>query len=169
MGESTQCHRVLYIEDNHANIQLMLRIFERIPNAELVLAPNAEEGIKLANSEPPDLILMDMRMPIMDGYEASRRIKALSKQTTIIAVTASVFRDKKNQVLEAGCDDFIAKPFRHEDIFTVIQKHLGVKYIYETTPLLDVAAEKTNTLPKKDILTLKMRKILLVENDKIIR
>jgi CheY-like chemotaxis protein len=76
---------------------------------------------------------MDMRMPVMDGYEATKRIKATTKgqATAIVAVTASTFEEQRAIILSTGCDDFIRKPFREADIFDALRKHLGVSFVYD--------------------------------------
>jgi CheY-like chemotaxis protein len=76
---------------------------------------------------------MDMRMPMMDGYEATKRIKATTKgqATAIIALTASVLEEERAVILSGGCEDFVRKPFREADIFDMMHKHLGVRYVYE--------------------------------------
>src|SRR5260370_42213650 len=75
---------------------------------------------------------MDLRMPGVDGYEATRRIQAEpeGKSTPIIAVTASGFEDQHAVALEAGCDGYLRKPFSEEDLFEMLQKHLGVRFRY---------------------------------------
>ncbi|MCP4117870.1 MAG: response regulator [Desulfobacteraceae bacterium] len=79
---------------------------------------------------------MDMRMPVMGGMEATRRIKKLEagRKTPVIAVSASVFEEEKEAVLAAGCDDFLGKPIREEQLFKTIARHLPVQYIYEHGP-----------------------------------
>lgn len=74
-----------------------------------------------------------MRMPVMDGYTATKHIKATTKgkSTIIVAVTASVFEEERAVVLSAGCDDFLRKPFREAEIFEIMNRHIGVRYIYE--------------------------------------
>jgi DNA-binding response OmpR family regulator len=76
---------------------------------------------------------MDMRMPVMDGYEATRRIKATAKgqATVIIAVTASALEEDRQIILSEGCDGYIRKPFREEEITAMLEKHLGVRFVYE--------------------------------------
>ncbi len=80
----------------------------------------------------PHLIWMDMKMPIMDGREAAQRIKATpkGKNTVIIALTAGAFEHDQAVALSAGCDGFVRKPFREEEILEVLAQHLGVHYIY---------------------------------------
>lgn len=80
----------------------------------------------------PDLILMDMLMPVMDGYEATRRIKSRpgGEKVVIIALTANAFSDSKQATLRAGCADYLAKPYRAQILFEKISQHLGVRYSY---------------------------------------
>jgi CheY-like chemotaxis protein len=92
------------------------------------------EAIALWESWSPHLILMDLRMPLMDGYTATRRIRENpeSQETIIIALTASVFKEDREKVLNVGCNDFIRKPFQQKELFEKIAQHLGVQYIYKT-------------------------------------
>ncbi|WP_234996844.1 response regulator [Planktothrix sp. PCC 11201] len=109
------------------------------------------------NQWEPHLIWMDMRMPVMDGYEATKYIKSTTKgnATAIIALTASVLEEEKAIVLSAGCDDFIRKPFTEDHIFEALAKHLGVKYIYaETQPILNPVLQDQLT---SDALTVMSR------------
>jgi CheY-like chemotaxis protein len=73
-------------------------------------------------------------MPVMNGYEATRRIKATAKgqATVIVALTASAFEEDRALVLSEGCDDFVSKPFRDQELFDVLERHLGVRFVYET-------------------------------------
>jgi CheY-like chemotaxis protein len=97
---------------------------------------------------------MDRRMPVMDGLTATRRIKAMEggKETIIVALTASVFEEQRDEVLEAGCDDFLRKPFREVEIFDAMEKHLSVRYIYaEEQPMTTTEAAKMD-LPSSEVL-----------------
>ncbi|MGB7060254.1 MAG: ATP-binding protein [Geitlerinemataceae cyanobacterium] len=96
-------------------------------------AQNGREAVELWSSYSPHLILMDMRMPVMDGYEATQQIKSQIKgqATAIVALTASAFNEERQAILAAGCDDFMNKPFREEVLLDKIARHLGVCYTYE--------------------------------------
>ena len=97
-------------------------------------AENGVEAIAIWEEWQPHLIWMDMRMPVMDGYEATRQIKSHLKgqATVIIALTASALEEEKTIILSSGCDDFVRKPFRESFIFDKLAEHLGVVYLYET-------------------------------------
>lgn len=96
-------------------------------------AKNGREAIKIWQEWQPHLIWMDIRMPEMDGYQATQHIKATSqgKETVVIALTASVFEENKQKIFDAGCDDFVRKPFQQNELIQKIAAHLGVKYITE--------------------------------------
>jgi signal transduction histidine kinase/DNA-binding NarL/FixJ family response regulator len=96
-------------------------------------ASNGEEAIAVWEEWAPHLIWMDMRMPVLNGREATRRIKSTEKgkSTIIIALTASTFEDEIEEVLGAGCDDFLRKPFQEQALFEMLSKHLGVRFIHE--------------------------------------
>jgi CheY-like chemotaxis protein len=95
-------------------------------------AVNGQEGVEIWEAWEPHLVWMDMRMPVMDGYEATKRIKSTTKgqATVVVALTASVFEEQRTVILSAGCDDFVRKPFRDKDIFDVLHRHLGVRFLY---------------------------------------
>ena len=124
--------RILIVDDRWTNRQLLVKLLSPL-GFELREASDGQEALDLWDEWTPHLILMDMRMPVMDGYETTRRIKATTKgqATAIVALTASAFEDERAIVLSAGCDDCLHKPFREADIFAMLEKHLGVRYIYE--------------------------------------
>lgn len=125
-------YRLLVVEDCFDNRQLLVKLLESI-GFEVQQATNGQEAIALWKSFAPHLIWMDLRMPVMDGYEATKQIKSqLRSQTTvIIALTASAFEEERTTALSVGCDDFIRKPFREEEIFEKMSQYLGVRYRYE--------------------------------------
>jgi PAS domain S-box-containing protein len=125
-------YRLLVVEDCPDNRQLLVKLLESI-GFEVRQAENGREAIALWESFAPHLIWMDLRMPVMDGYEATRQIK--SQTTVIIALTASAFEEEREMALSAGCDDFVRKPFREEEIFEKMSHYLGVRYRYESLVL----------------------------------
>lgn len=125
-------YKILIVDDCYQNRLFLIKLLQPL-GFELQEANNDQEAIEKWEIWPPHLIFMDMRIPIMDGYEATQYIKTIVKgnATAIIAVTDSVLEEEKAVVLSAGCDDFIGKQFRESEIFGAIEKHLGVEYIYE--------------------------------------
>ena len=107
--------KILYIEDNEDNVYMLRRRLERAGFA-VVIASNGTSGIAMASSEQPDLILMDLSLPDVDGWEATRRIKAnpATKHIPVIAITANAMTGDKDKALAAGCDDFDTKPIELE-------------------------------------------------------
>ncbi len=141
--------RILIVDDKPINRQLLIKLLSPL-GFELQEASNGQEAVDIWEKWEPHLIWMDMRMPVMDGYTASKIIKSHLKgqATAIIALTASVLEEEKAVVISAGCDDFLRKPFREEEIFKAMNKHIGVKYIYE-----DLTPKNTETTQTKDALT----------------
>ncbi|MBD2388375.1 GAF domain-containing protein [Cylindrospermum sp. FACHB-282] len=135
-------YRILIAEDHPANRLLLNTILSRL-GFEVQEAENGQVAIALWQQWQPHLIFMDMQMPILDGYQAARQIRNLEQKlaageiytpTKIIALTASAFADQRQESLDAGCDDFVSKPFRWEEILEALAKHLGVQYLYAATP-----------------------------------
>lgn len=126
-------YRVLIVEDNWANRRLLQQLLEPL-GFEVKEAANGSEAVKIWEEWTPHLIFMDMRMPVMDGYEATRRIRATTRgqATVIIALTASALEEDRHVILSEGCDAFIRKPFREEELFEAMAKHLGVRFKYES-------------------------------------
>jgi PAS domain S-box-containing protein len=124
--------RLLVVEDDDNNRKLLLKLLRSV-GLEVQEAANGEQALAIWQQWQPHLIWMDMRMPGLDGYEATRRIKALpgGKDTVIIALTASAFEKDRLKVIEHGGDDFVRKPFQEADIFLMLEKHLGVRYLYD--------------------------------------
>jgi len=129
-------YRILVVDDKDDNRQLLVKLLKPL-GFEVQEASNGIEALEIWDSYSPHLIWMDMRMPVIDGYEATKRIKTTIKgqATAVIALTASVWEEEKAVILSAGCDDFVRKPFHKEVIFDIMAKHLGVRYIYEEQQL----------------------------------
>lgn len=137
--------RVLIADDRETNRQLLSRLLAAagFPAREVV---NGEEAVRMVREWKPQVVLMDMTMPVMDGYEATRRIKASPDigNTVIIAVTASAFEEDRQRILAAGADGFLAKPFKDTELFENIGRLTGVEYIYQES----AATEKPSRAPE---------------------
>lgn len=107
--------KILLVEDNEMNRDMLSRRLVR-RGFQMISAADGEQGVVAAESELPDLILMDMNMPILDGWEASRRIKAnpLTRAIPIIALTAHAMNGDREKILAAGCDDYDTKPIEFD-------------------------------------------------------
>ena len=123
--------RILIAEDAEPNRRFLVEVL-RPCGFEVREALNGEEAVAVWEAWRPHLIFMDLRMPGLNGLEATRRIKAtpLGRQTSIIMLTASAFEEDRNAALQQGCDDFIHKPVRESQIFEVLQQQLGVQFVY---------------------------------------
>jgi two-component system cell cycle response regulator DivK len=109
--------RILIVEDNELNRDLLIQLLE--DDYVLITADNGAAGVEMARQERPDLILMDMSLPVMDGWEATRRIKADKGLggIPIIALTAHAMSDDEEKALAAGCDSYLAKPLDEDLLF----------------------------------------------------
>ena len=122
-------YRILIADDKSYNRQLLVELLAPLGFA-VQEARNGQEVIALWQSWSPHLIWMDMRMPLMDGYEATKRIKERDN-VIIIALSASSLEEEHAFALEAGCDDFMRKPIEYAQLFDMMQQHLGVQYLYQ--------------------------------------
>ncbi|MDD5268061.1 MAG: PAS domain S-box protein [Methylococcales bacterium] len=124
-------YRILIVEDQLENQLLLAKLMENV-GFPVKVAANGEQAVGLFQSWRPHLIWMDRRMPVMDGVEAAQRIRELpgGKEVKIVAVTASAFTEQRNDMLDAGMDDFLSKPYRFNEIYECLTKQLGVQYTY---------------------------------------
>lgn len=146
-------YRILIVEDQRDNQLLLTKLMESV-GLQVKVAENGAKGIELFQSWHPHLIWMDRRMPVMDGLEATRRIRGLpgGKEVKIIAVTASAFVEQRTEMLDVGMDDFVRKPYRSNEIYERLLKHLGVRYIYKGVlepeqPTIALTPEMLDVLP----------------------
>ena len=104
-------HRILLVEDNEMNRDMLSRRLER-RGYQVLLAVDGAEGVRVAGAEAPDLVLMDMSLPVVDGWEATRQLKAsaATRHIPVIALTAHAMAGDRDKALEAGCDDYDTKP-----------------------------------------------------------
>jgi two-component system cell cycle response regulator DivK len=117
--------RVLYIEDNNDNMTLVQRVLE-IEGYEVIPAENGERGLKLAMQELPDLIITDINLPDIDGYEVTDRLKKTTETAhiPIIAMTANVMKKDRESVIQAGCDGYISKPIDVDELPAQVEMFL---------------------------------------------
>ena len=121
---------VLIVEDNSVNRFLAVTLIKRIvPNAEIIEAKNGEEAIAIINNQCFDIILMDIQMPIMNGYEAATEIRKIPKyqNVPIIALTAGILNGEREKCLEYGMNDYLSKPILAKDLQEMIQKWVLIK------------------------------------------
>ncbi|MEW6737170.1 MAG: ATP-binding protein, partial [Acidobacteriota bacterium] len=141
-GQSS--YQILIVDDQQENRAFLIKLLSAI-GFETEEAINGEEAITIWQQWQPDLIFLDLRMPVMDGITTARRIRELERlnhelptlshkqrQVIIIALSASAFEQDRSIVIDSGCDDFIAKPFRESLLFDKIAMHLKVNYLYES-------------------------------------
>jgi CheY-like chemotaxis protein len=151
-------YRILVADDAPDNRALLRALLEPV-GFEVKEAENGVEVQEAFEKWSPQAVLMDMRMPIMDGYEATRRIKATEagRATPIIAVTASAFEDSRKPLMATGVDGYLIKPFRPEALFEELGKSLGLRYVYGDEsagapvhlPAESLTVESLTALPKE--------------------
>ncbi len=134
-------YRVLIVEDKMENWLLLRRLLEGA-GFHVRVASTGAAGIESFVAWRPQLVFMDVRMPVMDGMEATRRIRALEggREVKIVALSASVFKDDRENVMAVGMDDFISKPYRASEIFDCLTRQLGVRLRYDESGALDTKA-----------------------------
>jgi signal transduction histidine kinase/FixJ family two-component response regulator len=132
VAQGQPAYRIIVAEDRDSNRELLMKLLQPL-GLDVRGVRNGAECVALWETWEPHLIWMDMRMPVMDGYEATRRIKGTAKghATVVIALTASAFESDRTLILSEGCDDFVRKPFVEEEIFEKLEKHLGLKFLTE--------------------------------------
>ena len=120
--------KILLVEDNEMNRDMLSRRLER-RGYQVIIAVDGEEGSRMAQAERPDLILMDMSLPVLDGWEVTRQLKAApqTRSIPIIALTAHAMAGDREKALEAGCDDYDTKPVEMSRLLTKIQLLLDSK------------------------------------------
>jgi PAS domain S-box-containing protein len=157
-------YRLLVADEDETNRRLLVKLFAGLgspPGFEVREACDGQEAVEAWEHWEPHLIWMDMRMPVVDGYEATRRIKAAAgdQAPVIIALTASVFEEDQGTIVAAGCDDVVRKPFREEELFDALVRHLGVRFVYqeELAPLPSLSGRPTAGVPSGVALMASLR------------
>jgi len=123
--------RILYVEDNDDNVYMLKMRLELLDGFDVIVALDGEAGCATAVAERPDLILMDLDLPVVDGWEATRRLKAnaATKQIPIIALTAHAMTGSREKALAAGCDEFDIKPIDFDRLIGKISQILAKKRV----------------------------------------
>lgn len=142
-------YRILVAEDKPENRQLLVELLTSV-GFEVREAANGQEAIALGKSWSPHLIWMDMRMPVLDGFEATKQIKATGTQApVVIALSGSALEKDRLFALSMGCDDFMRKPFRVKDIFEKMTQYLGVRYLYGSPQSSSKGTGNLSILPQQ--------------------
>jgi signal transduction histidine kinase/FixJ family two-component response regulator len=158
LAPTQKAWRILAVDDNRENLLLLKSLLEEV-GFFVHDAKNGKEAVAAFKKESPDLVWIDMRMPVMDGYEAVQQIRMQSggDKLPIIAITASAFTEQSEEILASGCDDMVIKPFRAHEIFEVMGRFLDIEYIYEPEreaapvrlPEVELTAAMLADLPKE--------------------
>lgn len=114
------------IEDNPSNAKLAVFLLSRAGH-EVSSVPDAEEGLRLAHAERPDLVIMDVQLPGIDGLEATRRLRAdpVTRPLKVLALTAFAMKGDEQKIMDAGCDDYLAKPYQYGDLLQRVEALLA--------------------------------------------
>jgi signal transduction histidine kinase/CheY-like chemotaxis protein len=148
-------YRILVVDDQPDNRRMLVDML--VQRGFIVQeASNGQKAIAMWETCPPHLIWMDMRMPLMDGYEATRRIKSTARgqETVIIALTAGTFDEDRKAALAAGCNGFVSKPFQECDIFETMKTHLDIRYVYAEEEAVAEPAPLQETLSLQSLQAL---------------
>jgi len=126
LGEGEAMTKVLLVEDNEMNRDMLSRRLTR-RGFQVVCAMDGQQGVDLTRSEKPDIILMDMSLPVMDGWEATRRVKsdAATRNVPVIGLTSHAMSGDREKAIEAGCDDYDTKPVELDRLIGKIERLVG--------------------------------------------
>ena len=121
--------KILYVEDNEDNVYMLKMRLELLGDFEVVAAEDGEKGCAMALAEHPDVILMDLEMPVVDGWEATRRLKddPQTRDIPIIALSAHALAGEREKALAAGCDEFDTKPIEFERLVATLRRVLAAR------------------------------------------
>ena len=129
MSEGAAVRRLLYVEDNEDNLYMLQLWFDVLGQYEILSARDGAAGIAIAAAERPDLILMDLNLPEIDGWEATRRLKAdpATRDIPIIALSAHAMAGDREKALATGCDDFDTKPIEFDRLLAKVEQALAAR------------------------------------------
>jgi signal transduction histidine kinase/DNA-binding response OmpR family regulator len=143
LGPGQAIPRILVAEDLEQSRELLVKLLDAV-GFDVREAVDGRQAVEIFHDWKPHLIWMDIRMPIIDGLQATRCIKETEagKSTVIVALTAHALEEEREKIVAAGCDDFVRKPYREEEIFEIVARHLGVTYLYEWEQEQTVSVEQ---------------------------
>jgi CheY-like chemotaxis protein len=145
--------KILLVDDRWANRSVLVNLLQPL-GFELAEASNGQEALNKACEFKPDCILMDLVMPVLDGFEATRRLRKLPEfaDIVVIAISASVFNMDQQQSREVGCNDFLPKPIRETELLEKLRIYLGLEWVYEDkSEVKNIKEEKQNSLPTSSL------------------
>ncbi len=147
--------KILVVDDVRENRDMLMAMLD-MEGFELKEASNGLEALDLFKTWNPDVVLMDMRMPVMDGYEATIRIKQLREDSIVVAVTASAFENDEREVIRSGVDGYLRKPLAPDELFSVLSEKLGARFIYRDDDLkgIGLVSEGVESLPQALVLSM---------------
>jgi signal transduction histidine kinase len=160
-------YRILVVDDRESDRQLLVKMLSKV-GFDVAQSRNGKDAIALWEQWEPHLIFMDMRMPFMDGYNATKTIKSTpqGKNTIIIAITANIWADEQSLILSFGGDDIVYKPLQSGIIFEKISQHLSLDYIYQEIRNYRCGLEKILTSSEFILALSKLPKSLIIELEK---
>ena len=179
IDKSSPTFKILIVEDQKDNRLLLHSLLDSV-GFDVYEAVNGKEAIEKFREIHPDFIWMDMRMPVMSGYDATKEIRKLSEDVIIVAITASVFHEEKQSIMDAGCNDLVHKPYKNDEIFSAMQKYLDITFVFEEITTKEsikigkLSQNQIDNIPNEILKTLKEALISLnpdtiIEQIEIIR
>lgn len=156
IGVNNGQKRVLIIDDKWENRSVLSKLL-KYDGLSIFEASNGQEGIEMAKSQRPDVIFMDLIMPVLDGFTATKALRTMPEfaNTVIIALSASVFDHSRQESLKVGCNEFLSKPIREPELLQALEHHAGIEWKYEETALpgsLSVGERQSMPTPPRDVL-----------------
>jgi CheY-like chemotaxis protein len=163
LAPGQDARRILVVDDNDLSRSLLTKLLE-IVGMQIHQAGDGHQALEAFHQWNPDLVFMDIRMPGMDGLEATRAIKATSKgkEIPVIAVTAQAFEEDRRQALDAGCNGFIRKPYKEYEVYDALSSHLGVVFEYGPPTTTETALNSADE-PTVDLQSVELPPQLITE------
>jgi two-component system cell cycle response regulator DivK len=133
--------KLLYVEDNDDNVYMLKMRLELLGEFDVLIAEDGAKGCEMAAAELPDLILMDLEMPVIDGWEATRRIKSnpQTRAIPIVGLSAHALASEREKAMAAGCDEFDTKPVDFDRLLATVRRLLAERQAHSTSPAAEAA------------------------------